>query len=208
MKIGTLGAGKVAQTLGQGLIEKGHDVLIGARNATAEALVRWQERGGVRGHVGSIGDAAAFGDVILLAVNPWTAIEGVLRSVPVRDLRRKVLIDLSNNIEFGDAPKLAFHHASMGMLIQQWLPDTFVVKTLNIVPADLMVNPSVQGLVPSIMWVSGDNQGAKDTVTALLHDLGWEEVVDLGGIAPSRLQEALGLLTSIVVTNIISRQNE
>jgi predicted dinucleotide-binding enzyme len=208
MNIATFGAGTVAQTLGQGFTAKGHDVFIGSRNATAEALVRWREKATPHGQIGSIEEAAAFGDIILLAINPWTAIEGVLRSINVGDLRGKVLIDLSNNIEFGIAPKLAFHNVSMGELIQRWLPDTYVVKTLNLVPADLMVNPSLRGLVPSIIWVAGDNQSAKATVTTLLHDLGWEEVFDLGGIRQSRLQEALGLLTSIVVTNLITRQNK
>ena len=126
MKIGTLGAGKVAQTLGQGFTEKGHDVLIGSRNTHTEALVRWQEKAGGRGRIGSLQEAAAYGDILLLGINPWTAIEGVLKSINAGNLAGKVLIDLSNNIEFGAVPRLAFHDISMGELIQQWLPDTYV----------------------------------------------------------------------------------
>lgn len=142
---------------------------------------------------------------MLLGINPWTAIEGVLKSLDATSLAGKVLIDLSNNIEFGAVPKLAFHDLSMGELIQQWLPDTYVLKTLNVVPSDLMVNPALRGVVPAIMWVAGEEPTAKNTVTTLLHDLGWEEVFDLGGIRQSRLQESLGLLTSIVVTNLLAQ---
>lgn len=205
MKIGTLGAGKVAQTLGLGFTAKGHHVLIGSRCAQTEALAQWQEKAGAYGRIGSLPEAAAYGDIILLAINPWPEIEGVLKALDAQTLVGKVLIDLSNNIEFGTVPRLAFHDRTMGELIQEWLPETHVVKTLNALPAALMVNPAARGVVPSAMWVAGNQPAAKATVTTLLHDLGWDEVFDLGDIRQSRLQEAFGLLTSIVVTDLLAQ---
>ncbi|MGZ6376779.1 MAG: NADPH-dependent F420 reductase, partial [Ktedonobacterales bacterium] len=128
-------------------------------------------------------------------------IEPLLRSLDANDLADKTVIDPSNNIEFGSAPKLAFTDLSMGESIQRWLPGAHVVKTLTIVPAALMVNPSLSN-IPPIQWIAGDDQAAKEQVTDLLHALGWSEVFDLGGIKFSRLQEAIGLMVTGIVMQL------
>lgn len=201
MNIGMLGSGKVAQAVGAGLIAKGHEVMVSSRDPHTERVRRWVGEVGPHGHAGSFREAAQFGEVIVLAINPWTAIEPLLLSLDVEDLAGKAVIDPSNNIEFSTPPKLAFTDSSMGELIQRWLPSAHVVKTLNIVPSSSMVNPNLSE-IPPIQWVSGDDQAAKEQVTALLHDLGWSEVFDLGDIKLSRLQEAIGLLVSGIVMQL------
>jgi len=201
MKIGILGSGNVARTLGAAWAAKGHEVFIGARNAKSESLLAWQKLAPAV-ELGTLQQAATFGEVILLAINPWTEIEGVLKSL-TQLLKGKAVIDVSNNIEFGQTPRLAFTKHSMGETIQAWLPDSHIVKTLNITPAPMMVSPATSGIVPAVGWVAGNDIGAKRMTSSLLNDLGWDEVVDLGGIGKSRLQENIGLTLSIIVSGFM-----
>ncbi|HTE58601.1 MAG TPA: NAD(P)-binding domain-containing protein [Verrucomicrobiae bacterium] len=206
MKIGILGSGTVARTLGKAWAAKGHEICIGARNPAQEAIVAWQQTIGPKARVGSLQDAAAFGEVILIAINPWTEIEGAVTPLAL-ELESKTIIDVSNNTDFGKVPpKMAFTDRSMGESIQSWLPESNVVKTLNITPAGMMINPGESGITPAVGWVSGNNEGAKQQVAALLKDIGWTEVTDLGDIHQSILQESIGLTLSIIVTGAMAQK--
>jgi predicted dinucleotide-binding enzyme len=79
---------------------------------------------------------------------------------------------------------------SIGEQIQRAFPDVKVVKSLNTVNADVMVEPSVIPGEHSI-FVAGDDEEAKAQVVDLLESFGWprESVVDLGGIDGSRAME-------------------
>jgi predicted dinucleotide-binding enzyme len=66
-----------------------------------------------------------------------------------------------------------------------------VVKGLNIVQADVMINPSLTGGEPD-MLIAGDSDEAKRTVTGLLREFGWP-VIDMGGIESARWLEAISL---------------
>ena len=63
-----------------------------------------------------------------------------------------------------------------------------MVKGFNIVQADVMINPRLTGDEPD-MFIAGDNDEAKHTVTQLLREFGWP-VIDLGGIESARWLEA------------------
>lgn len=200
MNIGILGAGNVAQALGNALAAKGHRVRIGSRNPACERLAQWTKQSG--GTTGSLADAAAFGEAFILAINPWTEIESVLKSLAT-SLSGKPLLDLSNNIEFGARPKLAFTDRSMGQAVQAWAPTAHVVKTLNTATAALMADPAGKGAAPAIAAMSGNDARAKTIIAGLLRDIGWTETVDLGGIEASRLQEAIGLQVTIAITDLM-----
>jgi predicted dinucleotide-binding enzyme len=80
---------------------------------------------------------------------------------------------------------------SLGESIQRLIPNSYVVKGLNIVQADVMINPSLTGGEPD-MFIAGDSEEAKQTVTTLLEEFGWP-VIDMGGIEGARWLEALSL---------------
>jgi predicted dinucleotide-binding enzyme len=201
MNIGILGAGNVARALGEAFAAKGHAVRIGSRDPGSEKL-RWTEKAGGSVAATTLADAAAFGDVVVLAIKTRTEKEAVLQSVGPQ-LAGKPLIDLSNNIAFGAAPKLAFRDQSMGQRVQEWAPAAWVVKTLNITTAALMRDPKAKGANPAMMWIAGDHPGAKKTVAELLRQTGWDEIVDLGGIETSRFQESVGLLFTIAFSDLM-----
>ncbi|HVI69427.1 MAG TPA: NAD(P)-binding domain-containing protein [Magnetospirillaceae bacterium] len=200
MKIGVLGSGTVAQTLAPAWAKAGHDILVGARDLHKQDVKQLSQK---YSHlrIGTLAEAAAFGEVVLLAINPWTEIQHVL--APLKDtLKGKVIIDVSNNITFSERTALAFTDKSMGEYVQAIVPEAAVVKTLNITPAAMMVDPHQSDINPAIGWVAGNSTDAKEKVSLLVQDLGWDEVVDLGNLHASLLQENIGLILSLIVRSM------
>jgi predicted dinucleotide-binding enzyme len=104
-----------------------------------------------------------------------------------------VLLDISNPLDFsqGFPPTLFVKDTdSLGEQVQRAFPDARVVKTLNTLTADLMVNPKNLG-EESTVFVSGDDAAAKATVTELLRSFGHTDVIDLGDISTARGAEML-----------------
>lgn len=193
MKIGIIGSGDVGQSLGRGLSAIGHTVMIGSRQPESEALVAWKESVGKHASTGSTTDAAKFGDLIVVAVN-WTGVESALHDVRP-EVAGKIIIDVTNPLEFeGTSPKLAVgHDISGGEIVQQLLPDSSVVKTLNILSYAHMVQPQYYEGMPA-MFYCGNNPSAKEEVSKILRALGWKDTTDIGDITKSRLLEPMCLL--------------
>ncbi len=182
MKIGIVGSGDVAQSLGQGLVQAGHQVMLGTRDAQKKTLGAWRKKNDKLRSLGSTTEAAAFGEVVILAI-AWHATEDVLAQVRP-ELAGKVVVDVTNPLVFtdGEPPALSVGHTmSAGEIVQASLPDSHVIKTLNIINHKNMAFPKFQEGMP-IMFVCGNNQSAKNTVHDLLVDLGWEDTLDIGGI--------------------------
>lgn len=184
MKIGVLGTGPVGNAIGGKLVELGHDVMMGARapdNPKAQAFV---ERTG--GKAGTFIEAAAHGEIVFnclrgdVAIDVLTAVSG--------EIEGKILADLSNPLDFskGAPPTLAINNTdSLGEVIQRGLPRTRVVKTLNTVNNELMVDPGmIRG--QHAVFVSGDDAAAKGKIKDILRSFGWQQIVDLGGIESAR----------------------
>src|SRR5215208_5002873 len=134
-------------------------------------------------------EAAAHGELIVNATNGEHSL-AALAQAGNDNLRGKVLVDVTNPLDFsrGRPPTLSVcNDDSLGEQIQRAHPEARVVKTLNTVNANVMVDPS---LVPGDhdIFVSGNDQGAKDEVVALLESFGWlrEHILDLGDITTAR----------------------
>jgi hypothetical protein len=178
MIISVLGTGRVANAIGQGLANAGHELVFGSRSGTAS---------GVPGRVTTLADAAAIGEVIINATPGATTLE-TLKAIGAEALGSKVLVDVSNAISDGFV--LAYPNTSVASTIQDEFPDLSVVKTLNTVHAQVMAAPDSL-TAPSLVFLSGNNTDAKTTVSELLADLGWspQSQVDLGDIATARATE-------------------
>ena len=178
MKIGILGSGAVGQALARGYARHGHDVLIGTRKSEVEGLP-----------VGSADQAVADADIVILAVAGRASVE-VTGSV-AHLLDGKVLVDATNPLDFSTgAPRLFVgFEDSLGEQVQKAAPGARVVKAYNIVGNTLFVDPELPGGPPT-MFIAGNDDAAKGTVTQLLEGTGWE-VADLGGIEASRWLEAM-----------------
>lgn len=194
MKIGIIGSGDVAQSLGKGLTALGHEVMIGSRDPKKKDLVSWKSKLGKKAQVGTTTESASFGDICIVAV-AWHAGEDVIAQVRPQ-LAGKIVVDVTNPLVFNDSgsPQLVLGHTmSGGEIVQQSLPDSHVVKALNIINHENMVNPKYKHGIPT-MFICGNNKSAILHTTELLQEMGWEDIVDLGGIEKSRLLEPLCLL--------------
>jgi 8-hydroxy-5-deazaflavin:NADPH oxidoreductase len=195
MKVGVLGTGSVGKALGQGFVALGHEVKMGGRSAKNEAALAWAREAGPKASAGTFADAAAFGEVVVLATL-GVANKEVLRSAGPERLAGKVVIDATNPLDFsgGMPPKLAIvGNDSGGEQVQKLLPGARVVKAFNTVGSPLMFRPDLPGGPPD-MFIAGNDDEAKKTVTAILKDFGWGTVHDLGGIEASRYLEAMCLV--------------
>jgi 8-hydroxy-5-deazaflavin:NADPH oxidoreductase len=193
MKVGMLGSGDVGKALGRGFVSLGHDVKMGTREPGRQDVVQWIKDAGERASAGPGAEAAVFGDFCVLAT-AWSGTENAVRLAGPDNLRGKIVIDVTNPLEFADGRvRLAVGHTdSAGERIQRWIPDSRVVKAFNIVGNAHMVHPDFPGGPPD-MFICGNDAAAKAEVTGFLRDFGWP-VVDMGGIESSREIESLAML--------------
>src|SRR5690242_10454158 len=192
MRIGILGTGVVGQTLGRKLVQLGHQVTLGSRSANNEKAAKWVADVGAGTSSGTFADAAAGAELVLNCTGGSVSLEA-LRQAGAKNLAGKVVIDVSNPLDFsrGFPPTLTVCNTdSVAEQIQREFPDAKVVKSLNTMNAGVMTNPS---LVPGEhdVFVSGNDAGAKATVTDLLRSFGWRNVVDLGDITSARGAEMI-----------------
>ena len=190
MKVGVLGSGDVGKTLGAGFASLGHEVKIGSRDPGK--LKDWVEKTGSKASAGTFAETASFGEVLVLATL-WEGTQHALQMAEVRNFDGKVVIDATNPLAFDGGPHLALGHTdSGGEQVQRWLPSARVVKAFNSVGHAHMVHPDFPGGPPD-MFICGNDDEAKKTVTGILKDFGWP-AIDVGGIEGARLLEPLCIL--------------
>ena len=190
MKIGVLGTGMVGTALAGKLVSLGHEVRLGAREAGNTKAKAWASSAGKGASSGAFADAAAFGEIVFNCTLGTAALDA-LRAAGKANLRGKVLVDVSNALEFsGGAPRLTTAQGeSLGEQVQRELPETRVVKALNTVNANVMVAPERAG-GESDLFIAGNDAAAKEQIRGLLRDFGWKHIHDLGGIAAARGMES------------------
>ncbi len=191
-RVGVLGSGEVGQRLAAGLRSRGDDVMIGSRDPGKSELREWLSGDGAGIEAGTFAQTAAHGDLLVLAVLGNAAEEAITDAGP-ENFSGKVVIDAMNPLDFsgGFPPKLSVAgEDSLGERVQRALPDAKDVKAFNTIGSPYFVEPSFSEGQPT-MLIAGDDEGAKRTVRDALADLGWSDVVDIGGIESSRELEAI-----------------
>ena len=193
MKIGILGTGMVGDAIGTKLVQLGHEVKMGSRSANNEKAAAWVKKNGQRALQGTFADATAFGEIVFNCTSGAASLDA-LKMAGADNLKGKVLIDIANPLDFskGMPPSLRVCNTdSLGEQLQRAFPETKVVKTLNTMNCQVMVNPSlVKG--DHDVFVSGNDADAKAKVISILKDwFGWKSVIDLGDITTARGAEML-----------------
>ncbi len=196
MNIGIIGSGEVAQTLGAGFLRHSHPVMLGTREP--QKLADWVAANpGAR--VGSFGEAATFGNVVVLAVKGDVALRA-LELAGDGALAGKTVIDATNPI----APVAPVNGVlrffttlddSLMERLQAAHPQAHFVKAFNSVGSARMVNPQFADGRPT-MFICGNDAGAKQTVTGVLDQFGWE-TLDMGSAEAARAIEPLCILWCI-----------
>ena len=194
MKIGILGSGDVGQSLGLGFISLGYGVKMGSRNPAKAEIKSWLNKAGPKASAGSLGEAAAYGEMAVLAT-AWSGAENAVRLAGPDRLSGKIIIEATNPLRFepnAPAGLAVGGNDSAGEQVQRWLPKAKVVKALNTVNHAHMVHPSFPDGPPD-MFICGNDAHAKEVVTGILKAFGWG-VIDMGGIEAARLLEAMALV--------------
>ncbi|WP_033214966.1 NADPH-dependent F420 reductase [Kitasatospora phosalacinea] len=196
--IGILGAGRVGTNLARAFAAAGHHVTLGRRDDG--------EPGAPPAHGAGIHHAdhrttARTADIVINATPGDTSLERL--TALQAELAGKILVDVSNATRDdadGLPGDLCYPGGSLAERLQAALPDTHVVKTLNTMLFMVMTSPGSLSTPPTA-YLSGDDERAKKTVTALLGDLGWQpgRVEDLGGVTTARATEAMILVVPHVL---------
>lgn len=178
-RVGMLGAGEIGSALGRLLAQAGHDVMLSSRHPEARA----QEAAALDCRIGTLEEAAAFGEVVIAAL-PLLA----LGEIPARPLAGKVVIDTMNYYPPRDGAIAAFdeHRMTTSEYVAQHLKDARVVKAFNAILAyDLPreERPPIEGGRRALP-VAGDDDAAKALVAALHAQLDFD-VLDAGSLAES-----------------------
>ncbi|MFF0596105.1 NADPH-dependent F420 reductase [Streptomyces antibioticus] len=181
--IAVLGNGRVGGNLATALTRAGHEVTVVGRAPGAAA-------GAVR--------------TARIVINATPGAGSLDRLVARREeLRGTILVDVSNATVDGPdglPADLIYPGSSLAEQLQQALPETYVVKTLNTMLFPVMTAPAALTQAPDA-FLSGDDPQAKQTVRELLTDLGWrpEWITDLGGIETARATEAAVLFVPHII---------
>ena len=198
--IGILGAGRVGTNLAHTLTTAGHHVTLGIRDNDKPST---PTADGPEIPYADHATTARTADIVINATPGDSALERLTALRP--ELEDTILIDVSNATI--DAPDglpsdLCYPGSSLAEQLQAALPTTHVVKTLNTMLFMVMTAPAAL-TTPPTAYLSGNDEQAKKTVTALLADLGWNPawIEDLGDITTARATEAMIL----VVPHILRR---
>jgi 8-hydroxy-5-deazaflavin:NADPH oxidoreductase len=193
--IGILGTGMVGDTIGTKLIELGYEVRMGSRTANNDKAMEWSSRNGAHASTGTFSDAALFAEMLFVCTK-GDATTSVIRSLNPANVEGKIIVDVSNPLDFskGMPPFLipeVSNTNSLGEEIQKLLPRSKVVKTLNIINCQLMVEPGKLKTGELTMLLAGNDPDAKKEVRKILEQFGWKDVIDLGDITASRGMEMM-----------------
>lgn len=196
MKIGILGSGIVAQTLAAGFMKHGHEVMLGTRDRGK--LEQWtlQNPGAA---VGQFADTARFGELLVLAIK-GTAAADALHVCNAADLSGKTVIDTTNPIAdvLPTNGVLSFFTSldeSLMERLQHEYANVHFVKAFSSVGSASMVDPKFKGGKPT-MFICGNDADAKQAVTQILDQFGWE-IADMGAVEAARAIEPLCILWCI-----------
>jgi predicted dinucleotide-binding enzyme len=190
MQVGILGTGIVGRTLGGKLLQAGHRVMMGSRSGQNPTAVRWAQEAGADAASGTFAEAARYGEIVFNCTAGTASLQA-LEAAGRGSLEGKVLIDVANPLDFshGMPPTLTVCNTdSLGEQIQRAFPKTRVVKALNTMNADVMVNPAMLA-GDHQLFLCGNDASAKTRAAQLLNQaFGWSlrNIIDLGDISAAR----------------------
>lgn len=183
MRIGVIGAGHIGGNCARQAVRAGHEVKLSFAGDPAKLEALASELGD-HASSGTVDDAVAFGEIVILSV-PWGVIPEALSQAG--DLSGKVVIDTTN--QFGSGPKPQPGQTAAAFNAQR-MPGARYVKSFNTLTAGFQEQAANRdGPDRVVQWVCGDDPAAKDLVAALIEDMGYVSV-DLGSTQTCWVMEA------------------
>ncbi|TDF98013.1 NADPH-dependent F420 reductase [Paenibacillus piri] len=183
MKIASIGSGNMGGTLGRRWAAQGHQVMFGSRDPQSDKIRNLLQAAGTNAQAGTVREAVAFGEVILLAVLP-SDVERILEETG--DLNNKILINCTNRLD----------GKSADLEVLRLAQNARVVRAFNTLAWEVIANPQY-GPMSATAFLSGDDSEAKEVVTRLISEIGLDPV-DVGGSANmEKIETAMGTLWGI-----------
>lgn len=183
MNIASIGSGHIGGTLGTLWAACGHRVMFGSRDPHSARMRSLLQEAGSNAAAGTVSEAIAFGDAVLLAVPP-SEVERVLREAG--NLQGKIVINCTNRYDGKSADRE----------VQRLADNARVVRAFHTLPWEVIANPQF-GSTNAGLFVSGDDAEAKAVVSRLAADIGLDPI-DVGGSAEmAKVEEAVGLLWTV-----------
>lgn len=196
MKVAIVGAGRLASILGRAWTKAGHAVTFGVRAPDDPKVTALLSELGAIARAASIKEAAKDAEAIALAV-PWSSFEDAIHQAG--DLTGKVLIDCSSPFKAQEKGKpwqgeqLGIGFSTSGAeTVAKWAPTAQVVLAFNAPGIEVLANPDFGGQ-RATQYICGDDPGAKQKVSQLAQDLGFD-VCDTGSLVMARLLEPMAMV--------------
>ncbi len=196
-KIGIIGSGVVGKTLAKGFIGHNHQTMLGSGSKQKQEQIKNEFHNELQ--TGDFDKAAAYGEILVLAVNGMHAKEA-LEKCGKENLKGKTIIDCTNPIDNkppvnGVISFFTNYNESLMEQLQKAYPDCKFVKAFNSVGSAMMVNPKLNIAKPT-MFICGNDTTSKKEVNEILDKFGWE-TEDMGTVEAARAIEPLCMLYCI-----------
>jgi predicted dinucleotide-binding enzyme len=188
MKIGIVGAGRIGGNLASLWAKERHEVML-SYSREPETLEQAASAIGAMASVGSVREAAEFGDAVLFSV-PWSRIDEVLDEIGDEALDGKVVIDTTNQFGPDGLVELPEGKTAAQVNAERMPSGVHYVKAFNTLTAGFQgAAAGRSGDERVAMFFCGDDDEAKQTVKKLIRDIGFAQV-DAGGLADAAVMEA------------------
>jgi 8-hydroxy-5-deazaflavin:NADPH oxidoreductase len=182
LKIATIGAGREGGALGTLFAKAGHPVMFSSRHP--EQLTDLVASAGPLAKAGTVADAVAFADVVLLVV-PYTAVEQIGKDYGKALAAKPLVLDVSNPIAGRDGEELTKfveQHGGAGLATAALLPGAHLVRAFNAIGFSQLPQLAHRQGDPVGVPIAGDDQNALAIASRLIEEIGFEPVV-VGGLA-------------------------
>ncbi len=185
LKIATIGAGREGGALGTLFAKAGFEVMFSSRNP--DMLKDLVAAAGPNAQAGTVAQAVAFGDVVLIAV-PYTAMEQIGKDYGAALATRQLVLDISNPIPRRDGEafvKKINDEGGAGLATAKMLPGAHVVRAFNAINYAALTKAAHRSGEPLGVPIAGDDPKAIGLASSLIKDIGFEPVL-IGGLAKGK----------------------
>ncbi|MEL6964547.1 MAG: NAD(P)-binding domain-containing protein [Pseudomonadota bacterium] len=196
MKIGIIGAGGIGQLYARLWSARGHDVMLSSRNP--DKII--DAAAAVGAKTGTAATAAAFGDVVVLAVNYWTVDQAIDAITP--HIEGKLIIDTTNPLQYnanGGVERVIAEDELAAAIMMAKLPAARIAKAFTTLWTGHVEKHSDVDAPTTAMPYAADDDVDRQTVAGLISDAGLVPV-DLGTIAQSRLLDPPSPIWNVVLS--------